>query len=582
MSANVISALLVKIKTGMNKKIFRNLLSIVYIFSVFFIFLSVPTNIYSQNSIVRINVSQSSGNVGGTITITGENFPGTSANIYWDDKYIARDIIIAQNGSFTYELSIPAAIKGNHIISADDNSNWAGGKAQTEFNVLPGIDIFPKVAQDQTQILIKGEGYDANEKNIKIIVDGKTIASPQINADSKGHWSANYTVRDIDNGKHTITASSGSTLPSEVGSQSFILAPWLEVKPESGPVGTQLLIYGWGFRLNEDGITVTLDGEIIKVNIRAEVDGSLIVDGSKREYGMFTSGEEYHDTVFIPKTTQGDHIIGVYGSSFTPRGTMPYYTFNVIPNLTVQPSSGNKGAYVTLEGTGFASGETVSLKYDNVEISNTISTDSTGSFKTQYIITEASTADHVFSAQGNKGNTASAPFSINVINVGVPSLESPNNNQTVTLFNSVGDVYLSSIKYLFGLGDFLSGKSNSGNDAVAYFKWNIPNPQINTQYRLQISGDSSFNNPSIEKTLSSNTFALTKDYGLKSGTYYWRVCVLDSNGASGQWSPMYKIEINSMPTRTAIFSIIVFILIIAAIVTVIILLWNNAVNKYKY
>ena len=396
----------------MLRKILINSLITCIILSTLFLSGFITSSIYAQNTIVNISASPSTGTVGSVITISGSNFPGTRANIYWDEAAIARDIPISTDGTFAYSLTIPASSKGAHTISADDNSNWAGGKAETQFSTLPSIDIFPKVCEMQTPILIRGNGFGSNETNIKILVDGKVIPTSQITTDLKGYWSASYTVHDLENGKHTISASSSSTQSTDVNTAIFILAPWLEVSPASGPVGTQLMIYGWGFRHNEDGITVTWDSKIIMVNIRAEVDGSLIVDGTKRVYGNFTSDDEYHDVVYVPKTTQGTHVIGVYGSSFTPRGTLPDYDFDVIPQITVSPPSGHKGTQVTIGGTGFAANESISLKFDNLDIGEPVTADNTGSFSTIYKVVQGSSTQYTISASGNSGNTASTEFSV--------------------------------------------------------------------------------------------------------------------------------------------------------------------------
>ena len=98
--------------------------------------------------------------------------------------------------------------------------------------------------------------------------------------------------------------------------------PYIKMQPLTGPAGTKLNIYGWGFRANEDGITVTWDGEIITVNIRAETDGSVIIDGSSVPPGSPIHDGTTRAVIYVPPSTQGTHILGVYGSSFTPKGTV--------------------------------------------------------------------------------------------------------------------------------------------------------------------------------------------------------------------------------------------------------------------
>lgn len=555
-------------------------LSVLFIFSI--LLCSSPINTNAQTSAVKLHIDHTEGTVDSKIIVTGENFPGTAANIYWDGTAIARGINISQDGRFSHELVIPAASHGQHIISADDNSNWAGAKAQTTFYILPSISIFPKVVSMSTPIFIKGNGFPNNDRGIQIALNGNVLKTGQISADHNGYWSASYTVYDLPYGKHTISAFSTAVAASESNMETFILAPWLEVSPDTGPVGTKLQIYGWGFRHNEDGITVTWDGEIIKVNIRAEVDGSLIVDGSKREYGTFTTSNEHHEVVYVPPTTKGPHIVGVYGSSFTPRGTLPSYTFTVTPEIRINPAKGQKGTWINIDGNGFNNQETISLKYNTIEFTEII-TDNKGGFSIQFIIPQSSSIDNLISATGNKGSSASTKFHMDKIDIGIPIIESPQNGERASLFNSVGEVYIGSIRYIIGLGDFLKGKIAVDNgNSITIFKWHSDNTSNDTKYTLQISPDNSFKSIQLEKLVNNNHYDLTFLDGLQSGKYYWRVKSTNLNNAESEWSQISHFELTPMPIRTAIFSIIVLILIITAIVFIIILLWIRSVNRYRY
>jgi tetratricopeptide (TPR) repeat protein len=190
------------------------------------------------------------------------------------------------------------------------------------------------------------------------------------------------------------------------------IIPYVNITPLSGPVGTKLFIYGWGFRGNEDGMTITWDGKIIVCNIRAEVDGCLIVDGSKIPYiGSAYTGDT-RETVYVPASTRGRHIIGVYGSSFTPRGTVNDTAFEVTPEIKLTAEPDLKNARVTIAGTGFASGESVAIGLDKAATNTSATADSNGSFKAMLTVPAIKGKEYNLAASGNKGSSAQASLTI--------------------------------------------------------------------------------------------------------------------------------------------------------------------------
>lgn len=188
--------------------------------------------------------------------------------------------------------------------------------------------------------------------------------------------------------------------------------PYVKVTPVSGPVGTKIFIYGWGFRANEDGVTITWDGEIILCNIRAELDGSLMLDGSKVPHISRAYTGDTRVTIYVPPTTQGRHILGVYGSSFTPRGIVNDTVFDVTPSIKLQTEPNIKGTQVTIMGTGFASNEIITISLDKTSTNASATADSTGSFNAILVIPTTKGKEYIIDASGNKGNSAQANFTI--------------------------------------------------------------------------------------------------------------------------------------------------------------------------
>jgi tetratricopeptide (TPR) repeat protein len=198
-----------------------------------------------------------------------------------------------------------------------------------------------------------------------------------------------------------------TTMPDpEPTKGKFPVIPYVTVTPVSGPVGAKLLIYGWGFRNGEDGMTVTWDGEIIMVNIVAETDGSLMVDGSTKPDGSL------RETIYVPESVQGRHIVGVYGSSFTPKGIVNDTIFEVTPeiNLTLKPDI--KGTKVTVAGTGFTANEIITIGLDDTTTDVTANANNNGSFNAVLVTPTIKSKEYTIAVSGNEGNSSQASFII--------------------------------------------------------------------------------------------------------------------------------------------------------------------------
>ncbi len=556
----------------MNQKLFVTFC--VFIVSLFLftgLVVSNPERASAASNLTTIKVTPESGIVGSQVVISGINFPGTLATIYWDKRVAAQKVPIAADGKFSYTMTVPESIKGTHVIGVMDNSNWEGSASESNYTIKPGVKLFPDVIDASSSMTIYGNGFGDRESGIKVMLDGKSVAADNLKSDWNGNWSTIVSFNSITKGRHTLSVVSGSSAELGKSDLGFIVSPWCEINPLTGPVGTQIFIYAWGLRANEDGLTITLDNEIFFTNIRAEVDGTLKLDGSKRELGSFLSGFDYRDSIFIPNTTQGDHIIGVYGSSFTPKGTFPDFTFKVTPSLSLDPKSGKEAAIVNVTGTGFGPDEVITLKYDGKEVATGIKVDATGTFVTQYTVPGGTIRDHTFSATGNKSNSANATFTLEKqIAAAVPSLTSPANGAQVSSFKSVGDVYVGSFEYIGGLFSFLSGGQPARKSlTITTLKWSMPANTGPWTYELQVAKDKNFSAPVINKTLSATEYNYVPGDTSSNGIYYWRVRGLDVVGTESAWSSVNQFEVVPMSTQVGLISLLILILGIAAIVVII-------------
>jgi hypothetical protein len=502
----------------------------------------------------NITASPASGTVGTYIQLNGDGFAGHFAEIHWDDQTILSNIPISETGELTCNLKIPPACRGNHTIKITDDSNWTSSIASATFTVLPGITIFPSIGGRSTRVTVIGNGFTASESNFRITWDG-TVLPNSATANDFGTWSINFAVPESNRGEHYISAFSDSTDASEIGEHRFIVGPFAKIEPTSGPVGTEIYIDAFGFRTGEDGITITWDGEIILCNLVGGTDGS------------------WNATLNIPPSTKGYHTIGVYGSSFTPKGIVPDTDFNVVPHIELQPTSGNKGAKVTVNGAGFANGETITLSLEEITLDSKAITDDVGSFSTTFEAPQSSVKDNKVKATGSSGNSAEAIFVVEKIAPPPPALFYPPQGAKLKVFDSLSDVFLGPAKNLIGLITYGDPGKQDFSTTIETFDWSDVNAEGKVSYALQIApGDDFSSQVLLKENLVDSEYALSRNDISTKDMYSWRVKAVDNVGNESPWSEVREFDLIPMSNQALIMTLIIPILFIAVIVAVVMLI----------
>jgi hypothetical protein len=507
-----------------------------------------PTPAYA----ISINVAPTSGTVGTSIQISGNGFSGRLATIHWDDQIVLSKIPISEAGELTCILKVPPASGGEHIIKITDDSNWTASTASTTLTVLPGITTPPSVGQNAS-VTVVGNGFAASEKGIRVTWDG-TVLPTSATANNLGTWSINFSVPDTNKGEHFI----GVFGNSEIGEHRIIVAPFAKIEPTSGPVGTEITIDGFGFRTGEDGITITWDDEIILCNLVGGPDGN------------------WSSTLNIPPCTKGHHTIGVYGSSFTPKGIVPNTDFDVVPQIGLQPTSGNKGTKVTVTGSGFASDEAITLNFEDNSLNVETIADNTGSFSAAFEVPQSAVKSNRVQAMGSAGSSAEATFTTEKITPLAPILLSPEQGAKLEIFKSVGDVFLEPAKSLVGIIAFRDSRQQGFGSTIATFDWSDVNAAGKISYTLQISRSDDFSSQVLLKeNLLDSEYTLSQSDISAKGLYSWRVKAVDDIGNESQWSDVRKFDSILMSNQDLILSIAIPILVIAAILAAGILTWRK-------
>ena len=509
-----------------------------------------------------ITINPTTGTIGDKIALSGDGFIGKLASIYWDDKKIIQNVPVTK-GQINYTFEIPSSAKGTHTVKVTDDSNWSNITASSDFTVTPSIVMEPPWGKPQNSITIIGNGFAPNETGIKTYFEGKVISKSPITVDKTGSWHSMFLVPDLPKGEYKLSASGDATQLGETPDIVFTISPFCKATPLSGPVGTRITISGVGFRPGEDGVTFTWDGPIIDTNFVARPNGSFSYD------------------IVVPPSTKGRHIIGIYGSSFTPKGIVPDIEFEVTSRISLTPSDLYNSKDIRVDGTGYNAGEIISVTYDNNNTGKSTTTDAKGSFSVTIQSLNTPGKNHIIVATGNKGGVAQATYVSPIVAPAAPVLLNPGPGMKIQTYNSVLDVIFSIFKYIGGIFDTFTGSQQKMNDSVlTAMTWDVTGDKTGLKYTLQISKTEDFNSVVLLKeNITATSFQINKSALPLAGTYYWRVKAVNDSALSSPWSNTWKFEVIAASPLIFTISIVIIVLIIAIIVFAIIAVINR--NRAK-
>ena len=509
-----------------------------------------------------ISLSPQRGTTGSQAAITGDGFIGKLATIYWDDKKLIQNVPVSKTGQINFTFEIPSSTKGEHSVKVTDDSNWANINAATVFSITPSIALEPPWGKSTNTVTVFGYGFASGETGIKTTWDGKQLSKAPTTADRNGAWYSTFDVPYVAKGEYTIGANGDTTGQDEVADVSFTVSPFCKATPLSGPVGTKIMITGVGFRAGEDGVTFTWDGPIIDTNFIAKPNGS------------------FSWPIVVPPCVKGRHIIGIYGSSFTPKNIVPDIEFEVIPGIRLTPSSMFNSRDLTVDGNGFNASESVSISYDKSNTGVSATTDALGNFSAICQAPLSPIKEHQVTATGSKGALAQASYTSISVAPAAPQLLFPGSGAKIQTSNSVFDVMLNVFKYIGGVFEAASSSEQKMNDSqLTAMNWEVKGDQSVLKYTLQISKTQDFSNVLFTKDgIQSNSYNLIKSNIPMAGVYYWRVKAANESGGVSPWSNIWNFEVVPTSGLIVTIAITIIILIIAIVIFGIIALFNR--RKY--
>lgn len=445
-----------------------------------------------------VTLSPASGAAGTEVTITGtvfDSYKGDSLHIIFDTTEISGSpLTVPQTGEFTLLFTIPAtASPGRHWIRVKSNSGDISSLAENFFTIEEtGITLDIVEGTIGTRVTVSGTGFYAGRTvnlyyyNITGDIVGAEIASPI------GRFNHSFTIPASTGGIHRINASNAEGNSAEA---EFKVIPDITLNLSSAGPRELLNVSGTGFgyRSNVDIVFGT----------------STVATVRTDDYGNF-------DTVFnVPDVRPNPYDVKAQDQ----QGNVDKIKFTVTAGVSLSQTNGAVGSKVTLKGSGFKIGGTVTVDYDNLRVA-TATADNNGSFTAAFNIPPSRSGSHVITASDGS-TTKQLTFTV----------ESEAPQPPVMLLPSNG----------------------SETRAEAYLDWqDVTDPSQPVAYRLQIASDQNFSSLILEKEeLAASEYTLTATEKLtadaKRAPYFWRVKAVDAAGNESEWSLPWSFYINAPP-----------------------------------
>ena len=465
-----------------------------------------------------ISISADSGIVGDEVTVGGKGFAASESSIVvtYDGTNMKTGIVAGGTGSWEATFSLPSSAEGSHTVDASGQTTKASDVPDATVTINPEINMNPTSGNVGTSVTISGTGFGKSEGSIKVTYDNTSVKTG-LSADTKGSWSVVFVIPNSTKGGHTIDASGASTEADEVPDLTFIVSSAVTVKPTSGYVADAITVTGCGFGGSESGVTITLDGNIIKNDIVANSEGC------------------WNSSITVPTTTAGNHIVDAYGAS-TTASEVADTKLVVLSKVTLEPAEGHVGSNVAINGAGFGANKEVTLKYDTTALVTEYITDDKGNFQASLVAPKSPGGKHNVTATDAGGASATAVFSMETTPPSVPQIVSPKEGSRVGLFDRI----------------------------TATFEWGAVADPSGVIYSLQISTQSDFATTLLSKeNLVESKYTLTDEEALSRAKYYWRVKAIDGASNDSGWTQSIEFKAGLMPLWLFIVLVVVaaFILI---------------------
>jgi len=306
---------------------------------------------------------------------------------------------------------------------------------------------------------------------------------------------------------------------------------------------------------------------------------SLFTEGTYTivKQGTLPRGSTTANIAFdVPEVSYGNYFVQFFQATRDAVND----EFKVTPGITAIPSTAVIGSNISVKGTGFPVGDTVTVYFGNSTTNRQATTNSMGSFVVNMDVPEVASGNHTIRATSKKLTSENPTTSIQVVS----------NDNGISVINPLPDQNNSSSQ-----NDNSKSSSSTGSSAVVTqqtqnvkpskpsiispkddsigllgkqqvtFTWNTGGNAAGITYNLEIAGNFNFESSTglIKKT-GINTNYMTLN--VTPGTYYWRVQAVDNKGNTSDWSySPYPFKVGDFPVVPMIAGIIILICLVLII-----------------
>jgi hypothetical protein len=264
-------------------------------------------------------------------------------------------------GYCTMSFTVPAGLAAGTIqVTATGQNSGLSASAPFTQNVA-SLALSPSSGGPGSTVTAMASGFDAGETvNISYWYGGPQVAS--CTTDANGACSPSFSVPPEGTGDYPVHAAG---LTSGLWAEAWFNQNLglLTLSPSSGGAGacTSASVSGFGYA---EKIQFAFDGTAL---------GSCTTDAN----GSCTS------QITVPVVgPAGSYIVTATGAD---SGITASATFQVVPTLSISPSSGGPGSSVSVVGGSFHAGEQVLLSYGGISLAS-CTADASGSFTTSFTV----------------------------------------------------------------------------------------------------------------------------------------------------------------------------------------------------
>jgi hypothetical protein len=275
----------------------------------------------------------------------------------------------------------------------------------------------------------------------------------------------------------------------------FEVMPSIAPNLSSGSPGSLLAVTGSGFAARS------------QVSIQF---GIIIVASAKTdEFGNFAVNFN------IPEVNSSVYNIKAEDAV----GNLDRVEFATTAGAFLSESNGPVGTRLSVRGTGFTVGETVTIDYDKIR-AGTATADNNGAFSITFIVPVSKGGNHVVTVSDGT-TTKKLAFKVESEAPPIPEPLLPDAGTKTT--------------------------------AATHLDWqDVTDPSEPVTYKLQISSDENFSGVLLEKIgLTASDYTLAQEEWLKAGStstaYFWRVRASDAAGNESEWSATMSFYISAPP-----------------------------------